>query len=348
MWPEPLPRCWTWKGSPGVIPALAFPRPVVVVVVDTEEQFDWSRGFERSQTGVSHMRAIGGFQSVCDERGVRPVYVVDHPIATQEESAAPLRAILARGGCEIGAHLHPWVSPPHDEEVNARNSYPGNLPRELEREKIARLTRAIETAFGVRPRTYKSGRYGSGPNTAAILEELGYAVDLSPCPPFDFRADGGPDWSRAPLGPWWVAGPGSLLAVPSTGAYVGWAGESAHALYRRANSGLWRRLHAGGVLARVGAVERLFLSPEGYTPRHLERLTRSLLSRGVRVFSLSLHSPSFEPGHTPYVRNETELHSLLGACRSYLDYFLGELGGVNLTALELRRHVETHSRTSAA
>jgi peptidoglycan/xylan/chitin deacetylase (PgdA/CDA1 family) len=307
--------------------------------VDTEEQFDWSQPFDRRETGVSHMRAIGRFQEVCDEYGVKPVYVVDHPIATQEESAAPLRALLARGACEVGTHLHPWVSPPHDEEVNARNSYPGNLPRELEREKLARLTAAIERAFGRRPTTYKSGRYGFGPNTASILEELGYTVDLSAAPPFDFRADGGPDWSAAPLTPWWAGPRRSVLCVPNTGAYVGWAGGLSHPLYRAAQGAPGRALHLGGVLARLGAVERLFLSPEGYSGRDLERLVRALAARGVRVFTLSLHSPSVEPGHTPYVRDESDLHSLLAACRSTFQLLLGELGAVCHTPSELRRMV---------
>jgi len=111
-----------------LVPKGAAARPKLLVVVDTEEEFDWSRPFDRRNTGVEHMRSIHLFQEVCDAEGVRPVYVIDHPIATQETSIAPLRAFRREGRCEIGAHLHPWVSPPFDEEVNARNSYPGNLP----------------------------------------------------------------------------------------------------------------------------------------------------------------------------------------------------------------------------
>lgn len=345
---EPLPKCWTWTGPPSGLPPTAFPKPVLVVVVDTEEEFDWSRPFDRRETGVGHMRHVERFQSVCDEAGVRPVYVIDYPIATTPESAGALRAIHRRGACEIGAHLHPWVSPPFDEEVNAQNSYPGNLPRALEREKLARLTTAIENATGTRPRAYKSGRYGFGPNTAAILDELGYDVDISPAPPFDFTADGGPDWSAAPHQPHWLPAKRRILALPNTGAYVGWAGGSSHDLYRAAQRPAGRALRLGGVLARLGAVERLFLSPEGYAEADLVRLSRALLSRGARVFTLSLHSPSFEPGHTPYVRTEKDLHSLLAACRNYLRFFREEVGGVSMTPAELYRHVEPNSRTSRA
>ena len=51
--PEPLPTCWTWTGPALLLPDIAFPRPVLVVVVDTEEQFDWSGPFDRGATGVS-------------------------------------------------------------------------------------------------------------------------------------------------------------------------------------------------------------------------------------------------------------------------------------------------------
>src|SRR6185503_6380530 len=122
--------------------------PILLVVVDTEEEYDWSAPFDRRNTSVEHMRTIGELQRLFDEAAIVPTYVVDHPIATQATSIEPLRRFRDDGRCEIGAHLHPWVSPPFDEEVNARNSYPGNLPRVLERAKIASLAGAIEKSFG--------------------------------------------------------------------------------------------------------------------------------------------------------------------------------------------------------
>jgi hypothetical protein len=313
--------------------------PILLVVIDTEEEFDWSAAFDRGQTGVSHMREIERLQRVFDESGVKPVYVVDYPIASQEEGAAPLRAIAASGRAEIGAHLHPWVSPPHDEEVTPRNSYPGNLPLELERAKLERLTQTIERGIGVRPRSYKAGRYGFGPNTAQLLEELGYEADLSACPGFDFASDGGPDYSSSTNEPSWFGERRRLLAVPNTGGYVGFLNQHP-GLYRFATRpGLaWTRLP--GILSRLRAIERLRLSPEGFLPEDHRRFTRSLLARGVRVFSFSLHSPSVKPGCTAYVRSESERDQFLDRCRRYFDFFLREMRGVSMTALELKRHLE--------
>jgi hypothetical protein len=315
--------------------------PVLLVVIDTEEEFDWYESFDRSKTSVGHMRSIGRIQSVFEEFDIRPVYVVDYPVASQADGAEPLRELVASGRAEVGAHLHPWVSPPHEEEVNAFHSYPGNLPPELERRKLEQLTDTIEREIGARPQVYKAGRYGLGHATPATLSALGFTVDLSPCPPFDYRADGGPDYSGFPVEPFWhgAASEGGVLAIPTTGAYVGLARAGAHRLYKLATDTPLARLRLPGILSRLGIVERLMLSPEGYDPVHHERITRSLLRQGCRTFTFSFHSPSVKPGCTPYVRDERDLERFLDACRRYFELFLGELGGVSQTALELRETV---------
>ena len=313
--------------------------PTLLVVVDTEEEFHWFAPFDRKNTSVEHMRDLGLFQDVCDAAGVRPLYAVDYPIATQETSAGPLRDIHGAGHCEIGAHLHPWVTPPLEEEVNARNSYPGNLPRDLEKRKIETLLGAIEQHLGVRPRSYKSGRYGFGPNTAATLAELGIEVDLSPLPAFDLSADGGPDWSNASIEPRRLAP--KLLSIPATSAFVGFARNAAPALHRFASSPPFSWLAANPILSRLGALDRLMLSPEGFLPEHHRRLTLSLLDRGVRVFAFTLHSPSLRPGCTPYVRSDADRDKFLDACRRYFDFFLGDLGGVSRTPIEFARTFAT-------
>lgn len=324
-------------------------RPVLLVVVDTEEEFDWSAEFDRSSTGVTHICDIGKLQGVCDEFGIRPVYVIDHPIASQRVSSNALKGIHTSGRCEIGAHLHPWVTPPFEEEVNRRNSYPGNLSCELEKQKLSELSRVIEANLGVRARSYKAGRYGFGPNTAAILDELGFEVDLSPCPPFDFGEDGGPDYSAFDAKPHWLAGPSRrLLSIPTSGAYVGFVKTGAHGLYRLATRPSLRPLRLPGILARMGALERLHLSPEGYAFEDNRRLTRALHHEGVRTFTFSLHSPSVKPGCTPYVRSERDLVQFLDSCRRYFEFFLHELGGTSMTALELKQHLESFSKDASA
>src|SRR5258706_6743894 len=86
--------------------------PRLFVVVDTEEEFDWNAPYQRSNTQVTAMRHIGRAQRIFDRFGIKPVYVVDYPVAAQPDGYLPLLDILREGRCEIGAHLHPWVNPP--------------------------------------------------------------------------------------------------------------------------------------------------------------------------------------------------------------------------------------------
>jgi hypothetical protein len=312
--------------------------PQLLVVVDTEEEFDW-RSFDRANTSVAAMTDVHHGQNVCDAHGIVPTYVADYPVVTQATGYEPLRAFLREGRATIGAHLHPWVTPPFDEVVNAANSYPGNLPAELEQAKLRRLGEAIEQNLGVRPLVYKAGRYGIGPNTARILEAEGYQVDCSPSPAYDFSADGGPDYARADARPYWFGRGRRLLCVPTTGAFVGHAGGLAPTMWRLATGTVAARLHVPGVLSRLGVVSRIRLSPEGFDLHMLVRLTRFLFARGQRVFSLSFHSSTLRPGCTRYVQTVAERAAFLGVMNNYFSWFRTDLGGKPTTPQQLREQL---------
>lgn len=318
-------------------------RPSLLVVVDTEEEFDWGADFDRANVGVEAIADLVRVQAVFDEFGIKPTYVMDYPVASQKAAFEPLKEIVDSGRATPGAHLHPWVSPPYDEEVNRPNSYPGNLPAELEREKLVRLAQTIEDNIGTRPTIYKAGRYGFGPNTARILEETGFEIDLSTCPPFDFSDDGGPDYSGFDSRPYWFGEKRRLLGLPASGSYVGFVRNRAHALYTAATHPSLRWARLPGILSRLRAVDRQFLSPEGYGSADHERLTRFLLASGVRTFTFSFHSPSMRPGCTPFVKNEGELREFLDACRRYFEFFLGDMNGVARTPHEVLEHLSTSS-----
>ena len=44
--------------------------PILLVVVDTEEEFDWNARYSRFATSVTAMADIHKFQGVCDEFGI--------------------------------------------------------------------------------------------------------------------------------------------------------------------------------------------------------------------------------------------------------------------------------------
>lgn len=313
--------------------------PVLTVVVDTEEEFDWSAPFNRHSVGVTSIAAQPlAHERVFDRHGVVPTYVVDWPVATTPEAYTVLKALQDQGRCEIGTHLHPWVSPPHTEEVNTYNSYAGNLPRELEFEKLQRLTQAITQNFGRAPKVFKAGRYGVGPHTASAIAQLGYTMDASVVPFTALTADGGPDFSQHGADPFWFQAEGqTLLEMPATAGYAGWLHRQGHRLYPMLQTPLGRQLRAPGLASKLGLLERIKLTPEGYTLDELKRVTTALLAQGTQCLGLTYHSPSLVPGHTSYVQTPAELETFLNTLEGYVRFFTQQLGGQVVSASQLRQ-----------
>lgn len=322
--------------------------PLLLVVVDTEEEFDWSRPHARESTGVTAISAQRRAQEVFAHHAITPTYVVDYPVAVSPAAVEALRVFADSGRCRIGTHLHPWVNPPFTEAVNAYNSYPGNLPANLEREKLEILTAAIAEAFGARPVIYKAGRYGVGPETARILEELGYLIDVSVVPFTSFAADGGPDFSAAAFHPSWFGSNGNLLEIPLSCGFYGLLRSLGPTLFPRVSSHLGMRLRVPGILARSGLLERIRLTPEGVDLAANIRLARSLYDQGCRIFSFTYHSPSLVPGMTPYVRSEQQLSEFLRTMDGFFSFFSEQLGGRPSEPLEVYELLRQHRRWTDA
>ena len=77
-------------------------RPILAVVIHTEEEFDWNRPHDRYSTGVEHMQHIGRAQSRFDEFDSVPNYVIDYPIASKEAAIFPLKSYAVSGRALIG------------------------------------------------------------------------------------------------------------------------------------------------------------------------------------------------------------------------------------------------------
>ena len=314
-------------------------RPLLLVVIDTEEDFDWTKDFDRGNISVKSMASIGRAQTIFDKFQIHPVYVVDYPVVTQEAGYQELRKIYGSGRCEIGLHLHPWVTPPFDETLNRKNSFAGNLSAELEKSKIQTTSREIEAVFGHKPRIYKAGRYGVGPNTALILAELGFEVDLSVCPLMDFSSEGGPDFTENRPLPYWFGTTHPLLELPLTNDFTGLLRNSGRKLHSFLTAPVLNRLRAVGIAARLKILNRVCLSPEGYDVSEMIALTRTLFKAGVRIFTFNFHSPSLVAGNTPYVRDSNELTAFLYKFEAYFDFFMDKLKGEAITPLALRKRL---------
>jgi len=274
------------------------------VFVDTEEEFDWSRPLARENRATEAMRALPQVHDLFAAHGVPATYMVDHPIVTCPMSVDILRALLEDGRSAIGTQLHPWVNPPFDEEVVPRNSFVGNLPRELEAAKLAVLTGAIASAFGRRPVMFRAGRYGIGPHSLSLLATDGYRIDTSMRSGYDYGAEGGPDFTAIGNQAFWT-GEGDLAELPLTTVYTGAARSGGAGLY----GALGHVPRGRGVAARLRLLSRVALTPEEMPIELALEAIRVAAGEGVRMLLFSYHSPSAAPGYTPYVRDAAELRA---------------------------------------
>lgn len=300
--------------------------PRLFIVVDTEAEFDWSQPFARDMTQVTAMSGIHRGQAIFEEFDLHPIYMVDYPIATQPASFRPLLQLLEAGRCHIGAHTHPWTNPPFQEALSRRNSYPGNLPADLEAAKLACLMHAIKMNFGFRPVFYKAGRYGLGPHSVELMAQHGIRVDFSVLATLDLTYLEGPDFSHLSAIPYRIGDTG-IVAVPMTRGFIG-------RLARLTPNQIWllqqplsRAVRLPGVLSRLNLLRPVSLTPEGYTAAQQIKLLEELIRQGHRTLVLSFHSPSLVPGNTPYVRTPEQCDAFLETIRRVCAHFMGQLGG---------------------
>jgi hypothetical protein len=305
----------------------------MLVGVDTEADDQWSLEGRRHRT-VRNADRLPGLQALFDELNVRPTYLVTHEMASHPESGPILKELAQSGRCEIGAHLHPWSSPPFREEDLA-GTYPSQLPDALLERQLTELTETIAAHQGVRPVSYRAGRHGFDGRSVGILETLGYAVDTSVDPLLNDRRKGGPSFAGAPLHPYHpdprdVRQPGlsRLLEVPISAATWPPLPKPVEALYARLAAIPYR-----GALKRLG-LRPVWLRPS-YTPlAEAKRLASRLVRAGLPCLNLLFHSSEVWPGGSPYNPDQTSVERFLDDLKRLLDHARDRLGAVGQTYAE--------------
>ena len=285
--------------------------PAVLVGIDTEADDQWSAEGRR-RLGVRNALRLPALQALCDGFGIRPSYLVTHEMAARKESADVLRGLAREGRCEIGAHLHPWTSPPFRPEDVAGHTYPHNLPVELLDRQLTELAALITQELGVRPTTYRAGRNGFDGRSLPILERLGFTVDTSVDPLFNERRKGGMAFAGAPLVPYHpdygdVRRPGAskILEVPISAATSPALPKAAEALYARLRPIPWR-----GALRRLG-LKAVWLRPSYAALPDMVAFASRLARARVPCFNIIFHSSELLPGGSPYTPDEASVSRFL-------------------------------------
>jgi len=313
--------------------------PALLVAIDTEGDNQWDAAARANQT-FENLYALSRLHERFARHGVRPTYVITHPVATDARSAEVLRGLLARGDCEIGAHHHAWETPPCTTADVAKHPYALQLPLDQFDAQLASLTEAITSAVGTRPVSYRSGRFGFSASHVSSLERQGYLVDSSVAPLFYEAHKGGPDFVGAPLTPYFLAyddatraGTSNVLELPISAALNRRVPDWIANLYARApwNYTTKRVLR----LSRVAEVR--WLRPSYSSAEDMIALARQLARRGVPLLNLLFHSSEAIVGGSPYNKTQAELDAFFDRLDRVLAYATNDLHAEPLTFDEFRR-----------
>src|SRR5207249_90195 len=147
----------------------------LVITIDTEED-NW--GYSRQGTVTfRNIEKLHNLQRLFGEFGVKATYLITYPVATDPRSVAILKELSSENGCEIGAHCHPWNTPPFEEENTEWNSMLCNLDANLQYAKVKTLHKTIRESLGVEAVSFRAGRWGYSREVGLTLTRLGYKVD---------------------------------------------------------------------------------------------------------------------------------------------------------------------------
>lgn len=296
-------------------------RPLLLVTVDTEEAFDWSR-FNRPDWSVPTAEGVDRLQILAASFGAKPLYFLTQPVIEDERASGYFRYLYTRSAAHLGVHLHQWTSPPHEGFAGEYYSWQCNLPESVQRAKLTALTDAFARSFGFRARAHRAGRYGVDAHAYAAIAAAGVDLDFSPSPPFDFSIKGGPDFSGMGAAPFALVVDGrEVIVTPASGARM--LRGTRVALPAARETGLSKRRP----VMPSALFSPLRLSPEGASSRDLASLARRLVADSAPVLVFSLHSTSLTPGASPYARDEAGVAALLDTTRQFFSFFKDELGG---------------------
>jgi hypothetical protein len=298
---------------------------MVAVSIDTEED-DWGSYAEHgaSTRNIPHLLEL---QDLFDRWNARPTYLVNHPPLIRPESVEVLASLSSRQTVEIGAHCHPWNTPP----LTGGGAHRSMMCTLTEREngaKLAEIRRRLGSELGVVPRVFRAGRWGFGPTVAQPLLKEGFEVDCSVSPFMDWSAEEGPDYSGAPHRPYRFhpAEPlrpdanGGLLELPTTIGFLSGDHQSRARARQTLERSFLRHVKVVGILDSLGVLAKRWLSPETSSAAIMIRLAEASLSSGQSFLQMTFHSCTLLPGATPFVRTEDDRSRFLRSVNDFLRY----------------------------
>ena len=176
----------------------------LLVGIDTEGDNQWDAAARANQT-FENIYALPRLHALFARHGVRPTYVITHPVATDPRSAERAAQLVARRrlrdrrapSCVGNAAVHPGRHPPASVRLDAAAA-------QFE-EQLESLTAAIDAAVGTAAGVVSIGPIRLLRRSRLRARAAGYLVESSVAPLFYEAHKGGPEFVDAPLTPYFLA-----------------------------------------------------------------------------------------------------------------------------------------------
>jgi hypothetical protein len=175
------------------------------ITIDTEGDNGWDRP-QFNET--KNAQGVERFQKFCESFGFKPIWLTNYEMSMDSTFVKVAKEAISNNMCEIGAHIHPWNSPPDSYLTEADYKYLPYLieyPDEVMEEKIAFLTKHLEDVFWEKIISHRAGRWATNEKYLNYLSDYGYKVDCSVTPLINWEnskgspnGSGGPDYSDCP------------------------------------------------------------------------------------------------------------------------------------------------------
>jgi hypothetical protein len=292
-----------------------------VISIDTEADNQWEPGCDIT---LKNIKFIPRFQNLCSKYRIRPTYLVTSEVCEDDFAKEILSEYLLKNSAEVGAHLHSWTTPPFQDKdgyrFNDRNhAFASELPVHLMNEKIKVLAAQIETSFGVRPQSFRSGRYGFNENVAKCLVDNSFLVDSSVTP---FTS-----WSTHPGIPGGIGGPdffdqtpipfnyhfekGSLVEIPITILPTKFPLNVSNSLAEFYFRNVSKSIPLKVIRKLRYKNQPLWLRPHNWMSIDLfEELLVESFNRRLPVIVMMFHSSELMPGSSKNYANEAAIEKL--------------------------------------
>lgn len=281
----------------------------VAVTVDVEEEGLFSGSYERRPTGLGNLAQLGRLEYITRDLGLPLTLLCTYPVVRDQACRDILLRWRDQLGAELGAHLHPWNTPPFGPEDQTEPHLAEEIEPPVLEAKLAALLAAHAEAFCAPARSFRMGRFDLPDALMAALGRHGIRVDSSLVP---LRtALRGPDHFLAPDRPHQAHG---ILEAPLTmeqvlpGSARLVAGMAA--LMPDSSARLAKKY-----FRYIGVVGT---QPTMFSLAAMKKAARLHYGRGGRTLVIILHSSELLPGASPDYSDEKAVAGLVDKLGRFL------------------------------